>query len=77
MDDSIETDEDLAQLARLAVNQQTEDVRLFVDAWFANTEASESPNRWINICAANPQEVVLIMRKTIRKEDPSYPVACR
>ena len=76
MDDSIETDEDLAQLARLAVNEQTEDVRLFV-ARLVRKYRSIKPGlaeQMDQYLRSKPARGGSIMRKTIRKEDPSHPM---
>jgi SpoVK/Ycf46/Vps4 family AAA+-type ATPase len=76
MDDSIEIDEDLAQLARLAVNEQTEDVRLFV-ARLVRKYRSIKPGlaeQMDQYLRSKPARGGSVMRKTIRTEDPSHPM---
>lgn len=76
MDDSIEIDEDLAQLARLAVNEQTEDVRLFV-ARLVRKYRSIKPGlaeQMDQYLRNKPARGGSVMRKTIRPEDPSHPM---
>lgn len=76
MDDSIEIDDDLAQLARLAVNEQTEDVRLFV-ARLVRKYRSIKPGlaeQMDQYLRSKPARGGSVMRKTIRPEDPSHPM---
>lgn len=76
MDDSIEIDDDLAQLARLAVNEQTEDVRLFV-ARLVRKYRSVKPGlaeQMDQYLRSKPARSGSVLRKTIRPEDPSHPM---
>lgn len=76
MDDSIEIDDDLAQLARLAVNEQTEDVRLFVARLVRKYRGikpglAEQMDQYLR---SKPARGGSVMRKNIRPEDPSHPM---
>lgn len=76
MDDLIEIDDDLAQLARLAVNEQTEDVRLFV-ARLVRKYRSIKPGlaeQMDQYLRSKPARGGSVMRKTIRTEEPSHPM---
>lgn len=76
MDDSIEIDDDLAQLARLAVNEQTEDVRLFV-ARLVRKYRSIKPGlaeQMDQYLRSKPAKGGSVMRKNIRQEDSSHPM---
>ncbi|MFA5923288.1 MAG: ATP-binding protein [Methylococcaceae bacterium] len=76
MGDSIEIEDDLVQLARLAVNEQTDDVHLFVARLVRKY-------RGVKLGLAEQMELYLrskparggsVMRKTIRTEDPPHPM---
>lgn len=76
MGDLIEIDEDLAQLARLAVNEQTEDVRLFVARLVRKYRGikpglAEQMDQYLR---SKPARGGSVMRKNIRPENSSHPM---
>jgi SpoVK/Ycf46/Vps4 family AAA+-type ATPase len=76
MGETIDTSEDLAQLARLAVNEQTEDVRLFVARLVRKyrgikPDLAEQMDQYLR---SKPSRSSGVMRKSSRKEEPSSPM---
>lgn len=76
MGDTVDTSEDLAQLARLAVNEQTEDVRLFVARLVRKyrnikPDLAEQMDQYLR---SKPSRGSGVMRKSNRKEESSNPV---
>ena len=76
MDESIKIDEDLAQLARLAVNEQAEDVRLFVARLVRKyrnikPDLAEQMDQYLR---SKPVRRGAVMRKTIQPENSSHPI---
>jgi SpoVK/Ycf46/Vps4 family AAA+-type ATPase len=76
MGELVDTSEDLAQLARLAINEQTEDVRLFVARLVRKyrgikPDLAEQMDQYLR---SKPTRSGGVMRKSSRKEEPSNPV---
>lgn len=76
MGELFDTSEDLAQLARLAINEQTEDVRLFVARLVRKyrgikPDLAEQMDQYLR---SKPTRSGGVMRKSSRKEEPSNPV---
>jgi SpoVK/Ycf46/Vps4 family AAA+-type ATPase len=76
MGDLIEIDKDLAQLARLAVNEQTEDVRLFVARLVRKYRGikPELAGQMDEFLRSKPSRGGSVMRKTILTEEPARPM---
>ncbi len=76
MGDLIEIDKDLVQLARLAVNEQTEDVRLFVARLVRKyrgikPDLAEQMDEYLR---SKPSRGGSVMRKAILTEEPARPM---